>query len=155
MLARNGTIRKRLTEDEIGFINEQRVLRFNSIMEDEGIHSVPLCFAFDGRSFFVHAKRANAKRWKNVRKNNRVSLELDSYSDDWSRLKGILIQGKAEFLVSGAEHDSGLSLLKEKYQQYGTGPSALAASVTIVRVTPCRVTSWFLEGSSVPRFGAY
>jgi len=83
-------------------------MRFNSTSGGGEIHSVPVCFAFDGSNFFVHAKRYNAKRWKNIKLNNSVSLELDSYSDDWSKLKGVLILGKAGFLESGHDHEGAL-----------------------------------------------
>ena len=143
--------RTKLLPSEADFIAAQRVLRFNSISEGTAIHSVPLCFAFDGAGFFVHARRTDAKRWRNVRRNPAVSLELDSYSDDWSQLKGVLVQGRAEFLQSGPAHDLGLRLLKEKYPQYRDAATGLAPEVPVVRITPTGVTSWYLEGSKASK----
>jgi nitroimidazol reductase NimA-like FMN-containing flavoprotein (pyridoxamine 5'-phosphate oxidase superfamily) len=97
------------------YIASQGVLRFNSLTPDGQIHSVPLCFAFDGHNF-VHCANTSAERWRNLKKNNAVSVELDSYVDDWSDNKGILVYGKAIFLQPGQEEQhKGLSLLKEKY----------------------------------------
>jgi nitroimidazol reductase NimA-like FMN-containing flavoprotein (pyridoxamine 5'-phosphate oxidase superfamily) len=145
--------RSKFLPSEVDFIGTQHVLRFNSLSEGNAIHSVPLCFAFDGTNFFVHARRVEAKRWKNVRENPAVSLELDNYSDDWSQVKGVLVQGKAEFLQSGSAHDLGLRLLKEKYPPYREEAAGLAPDVPIVKITPTRMTSWYLEGSKVPKPG--
>jgi hypothetical protein len=75
------------SERQKAFIAGQGVLRFNSLTPDGQIHCAPLCFAFDGRNFYVHCGNTGAKRWRNLRKNNVVSLELDSYTDDWSGWK--------------------------------------------------------------------
>ena len=145
--------RKTFTPAEAEFIGQERVLRFNSSSGGGDIHSVPICFAFDGTNFYAHARKPDAKRWRNVKGNPSVSLELDSYSDDWSQLKGVLVHGKAEFLDSGPDHDLGLRLLKEKYHQYREGASALSSGVPVVRVVPTRVTNWYLGGSAVSRPG--
>lgn len=84
-----------------------------------------------------------------------VSLELDSYEEDWTKLGGVLVHGRAEFIESGADHELGLALLRNKYPQYRTGPSSLNSSTPIVKVAPYKVASWYLGGNSVPRFGAY
>lgn len=143
------------TEEEAQFIQNERVMRFNSLLESGEIHSVPVCFAFDGKSFFVHARRSNAKRWKNVRSNNLVSLELDNYSDDWSRLKGLLVHGKARFLESGPSHDRALSLLRRKYAPYSAPRGGLELSVLVVEIVPYRVTSWFLGRGTIPNYRSY
>ena len=132
------------SEKQKVFISSQGVLRFNSLTPDGQIHSVPLCFAFDGRNFYVHCANKGAKRWRNLKKNSVVSVELDSYVDDWSGNKGVLVYGKAIFLESGHEDQrKGISLLGEKYVQYREKfkPND---SIAIVKMEPSKIMSWFL-----------
>jgi nitroimidazol reductase NimA-like FMN-containing flavoprotein (pyridoxamine 5'-phosphate oxidase superfamily) len=133
------------SEKQKAFIAGQGVLRFNSLTTKGQIHSVPLCFAFDGRSFFVHCANRSAKRWRNLQENNVVSVELDSYTEDWSGNKGMLVYGKAEFLQPGQEEQrKGLSLLREKYVQYRER-FKLNDSTVIAKVEPSKIMSWFLQ----------
>jgi nitroimidazol reductase NimA-like FMN-containing flavoprotein (pyridoxamine 5'-phosphate oxidase superfamily) len=133
------------SEKQKVFIASQGVLRFNSLTAKGQIHSVPLCFAFDGRSFFVHCANRTAKRWRNLQENDVVSVELDSYTEDWSGNKGMLVYGKAKFLQPGQEEQrKGLSLLREKYVQYRER-FKLNDSTMIAKVEPSKIMSWFLQ----------
>jgi nitroimidazol reductase NimA-like FMN-containing flavoprotein (pyridoxamine 5'-phosphate oxidase superfamily) len=133
------------SEKQKVFIASQRVLRFNTLTSDGQIHSVPVCFAFDGRNFYVHCANTTAKRWRNLKKNHVTSVELDSYvDDDWSSNKGLLVYGKAMFLEPGQEEQrKGMSLLKEKYVQYRE-KFKLNDSITMVRLEPSKIMSWRL-----------
>ena len=70
-----------------------------------------------------------------------VSVELDSYVDDWSGNKGLLVYGKAVFLQPGEEEQwKGLSLLKGKYAQYRE-KYKLNDSTVIVKLEPHKIMS--------------
>jgi nitroimidazol reductase NimA-like FMN-containing flavoprotein (pyridoxamine 5'-phosphate oxidase superfamily) len=132
------------SEKQKTFIASQGVLRFNSLTPSGQIHSVPICFAFDGRNFYVHCANKGAKRWRNLKKNSTVSVELDSYTDDWSGNKGILAYGKAIFLEPGQdEQRKGMSLIREKYVQYRE-KFKLNDPIVMVKLEPSRIMSWFL-----------
>jgi general stress protein 26 len=129
------------TEDERKLIDSQKVLRFNSLTSDGQIHSVPICFAFDGTRFFFHRRRKDRKRWHNVIEHNKVSLELDAYTEDWSGNAGILIYGTVKFIDSGPKRDSGLARMRAKYLQY-RGEHGLRDSTSMVIFEPSKVISW-------------
>jgi nitroimidazol reductase NimA-like FMN-containing flavoprotein (pyridoxamine 5'-phosphate oxidase superfamily) len=132
------------SEKQKTFIASQGVLRFNSLTPSGQIHSVPICFAFDGRNFYVHCANKGAKRWRNLKKKSTVSVELDSYTDDWSGNKGILVYGKAIFLEPGQDEErKGVSLLREKYVQYRE-KFKLNDPIVMVKLEPSRIMSWFL-----------
>jgi len=133
----------RFTEAEREFIRKERVLRFNSLGKAGHIHSVPVCFAFDGNNFFT-VSQISAKRLSNIKANNSVSLELDVYSDDWSKAKGVLVYGTAQFIESEDEKKIALNLLKEKYRQYREGPIALSTQSLLLKTVPNEVKSWFI-----------
>jgi len=127
---------------EKSFIESQRVMRFNSLTPGGMIHSVPICYAFDGDNLYAHAKSKEARRWRNIMKNETASVEIDSYSDDWSQLKGVLIYVKPSFVDTGPEQKKALSLLRSKYKQYQT---MLDDSTPVVKMEPEHVVSWGLD----------
>ena len=130
------------SSNEKSFIESQRVMRFNSLTPGGRIHSVPICYAFDGDDLYAHAKSKGTKRWRNIVKNETASVEIDSYSDDWSQLKGVLIYVKPSFVDTGPEQKRALSLLRGKYKQYRT---MLDDSTPVVKMEPEHVVSWGLD----------
>ena len=124
------------------FIVSQRVMRFNSLTPGGRIHSVPICYAFDGVNLYAHARSKETKRWRNIMRNKTASVEIDSYSDDWSQLKGVLIYMKPVFVDAGPEQKKALSLLRSKFKQYRT---MLGDSTPVVKMEPEGVVSWGLD----------
>jgi coenzyme F420-0:L-glutamate ligase/coenzyme F420-1:gamma-L-glutamate ligase len=56
---------------------------------------------------------------RNILENPRVSLLLDSYSEDWSRLSYTLVSGTATLEEPGSPHHTvAIPLLRDKYSQY-------------------------------------
>ncbi len=107
---------------------------------------VPVCFAYDGDSFYSvldqKPKRTSVERLKRVRNivsNPRVSLVLDSYDEDWSRLWYALVTGTALLLRSGQEHAGAIQLLRHKYAQY---EEMEIDANPVIRITPERITWW-------------
>lgn len=129
------------SSEERSFIESQRVMRFNSLTPGGRIHSVPICYVFDGANLYAHAKSKQAKRWKNIAKDATASVEIDSYADDWSLLKGVLIDVKPSFVDAGPEQAKALSLLRTKYGQYRT---MLGDTTPVVKMEPEHVVSWGL-----------
>ena len=58
------------------------------------------------------------KRVLNIMANPNVALVIDDYSEDWSALAYVLIQGVAEILETGDEQRQAEALLRDKYPQY-------------------------------------
>ena len=71
--------------------------------------------------------------------NPHVAVVVDEYSEDWSALGYVLIQGRAEILEAGRERNRAESMLRDKYEQYA---ELLDEGCTILRITPHRVVSW-------------
>ena len=109
-------------------------------------HVIPICFIFDGKHFYSpideKPKRTSAeklKRVKNIRENPLVSLVVDRYDEDWSRLAYVLIPGKARILVRGVLHKRAVRHLRRKYPQY----KAMAIEGRpMILITPKRFRSW-------------
>jgi len=88
-------------------------------------HVVPICFVFDGKLFYSpideKPKRTvplKLKRSRNIRENPQVSLVIDRYDENWSKLGYVLVFGKARILSSGKKHQDAIRQLRRKYRQY-------------------------------------
>ncbi|HTU02377.1 MAG TPA: TIGR03668 family PPOX class F420-dependent oxidoreductase [Candidatus Sulfotelmatobacter sp.] len=129
------------------FVREARVGRLATATLAGEPHLVPVCFVFDGSVFYtaVDAKPkrvepSRLRRVQNIRANPRAALLLDRYEEDWSRLRYVLVRGRAEVLGPGSEQARAIALLREKYPQYRAMPGF--GEAPIIRLTPERVVSW-------------
>jgi PPOX class probable F420-dependent enzyme len=110
-------------------------------------HLVPIVFAWQDVYVFTPIDRKpksvsdwrELRRVRNIEANGRVSVEVDEYNEDWTRLVWVRVDGLAEILTSGAAHDLGIQLLEAKYPQYERMP---LGDAPIVRITIERVSEW-------------
>ena len=79
------------------------------------------------------------QRARDIEMNGRVSVVVDEYAEDWSRLAWVRVDGTAEILESGEERDRAAAALTEKYPQYRT---LTLDGCPIVKVTAERVSEW-------------
>jgi PPOX class probable F420-dependent enzyme len=104
-----------------------RVARLATIDPDGRPHLVPIVFALAGDTLYsaVDSKAKISRRLRriqNARARPDVTVLVDLYDDDWSRLWWIRLRGRARVLDGGDEHDRALALLREKYTQYQVEP---------------------------------
>jgi PPOX class probable F420-dependent enzyme len=130
------------------FLQAGRVARLGTADSAGQPLVVPICYAFDGHHCYSaidqKPKRQPSeklKRVSNIRENPLVSMVVDHYDEDWSRLRYVIVQGRAELLTEGAEFARAAELLLEKYPQYRrlTLPRD---SGLIIKITPERVVQW-------------
>ena len=115
--------------------------RLATLDPDGRPHLVPIVFAIDGDTLYsaVDAKPKRSKtlrRIENARARPDVTILVDHYDDDWSRLWWIRLRGRARVLDRGDELERALRLLAAKYPQYRDEPPGapvLAVDVTDVR----------------------
>jgi PPOX class probable F420-dependent enzyme len=111
---------------------------------------VPVCYAFDGVRCYsaIDAKPKRTRelrRLKNITANPHVSLVVDVWDEDWSKLCWVIVEGRAEVLTGGDEFARAIALLREKYPQY-RAMNLDGADGAVVAITPMRLLSW--RGSS-------
>lgn len=107
-------------------------------------HLVPIVFAYrDGRLYTAVDRKPKStsrlKRLRNIEANPAVSVLLDSYDDDWTRLWWIRIDGEARVIDSGPAFREGIALLTRKYRPYVAQPPP--GPVIEVRVETIRAWS--------------
>lgn len=109
---------------------------------------LPVCYAFDGDACFspidAKPKRVPGRRLRRVRniaENPRASLVVDHYDEDWSRLRWVLVEGRAELLTGVPEATAAVDLLRAKYAQYRAMGLA-RETATVIRVSAERALCW-------------
>jgi PPOX class probable F420-dependent enzyme len=104
-----------------------RVARLATTDPDGRPHLVPIVFALDGDTLYSAVDRkpkrsTTLRRIENARARPDVTVLVDHYDDDWSRLWWVRLRGRARVLDDGDEHDRALELLAAKYAQYRDEP---------------------------------
>ena len=131
------------------FVTHQRIGRLATASLSARPVVVPICYAIDGENIYSpldeKPKTANVrslKRVRNIEANPHVSLVIDEYSEDWSRLIYVIIGGVAEILEPGddqGEHRRAVSLLREKYPQYR---SMAIESRPMIKISSLKIKRW-------------
>lgn len=106
-------------------------------------HLVPIVFAYEEGVLYsaVDQKPKSTyrlQRLRNIEGNPKVSVLVDHYDDDWSRLWWVRIDGTASVIRSGALFQKGISLLTGKYDVYTTEPPP----GPLIEIRVERVRSW-------------
>ena len=79
------------------------------------------------------------RRVRNIAETGRASFIVDRWSEDWRRLRYVLVEGPAVVLEDGPERDEALILLTAKYPQYDDLP--LAGNL-VIKLTAERTVEW-------------
>ncbi len=109
-------------------------------------HVIPVCFAFDGKTFYssldLKLKRTDPKHLRrvlNVTENPHVSIVVDRYSEDWGKLRFVLVHGYASVISKGREYRRGISLLRKKYRQYHV---MRIEERPMIKIRPTKFITW-------------
>jgi PPOX class probable F420-dependent enzyme len=127
------TMRRRLAE--------ARIARLATVGGDGRPHLVPICLAVAGETIFfaVDAKPKRTRdlqRLRNIAANPAVSVLVDHYEEDWSRLWWVRVDGTARKLDPGPEADRALDLLVSRYPQYRQArPAGPLVAISIARIS--------------------
>ncbi|MEV8560052.1 TIGR03668 family PPOX class F420-dependent oxidoreductase [Streptomyces sp. NPDC051917] len=104
-------------------------------------HAVPVTFVVqdDVLYFAVDHKPKSTwdlRRLRNIRENPAVTVLVDHYDDDWTKLWWVRADGRGEVLEEGEERLRALRLLCDKYDQYKQSPpQGPAVAVRVERWT--------------------
>ena len=131
----------RLTGKLARFVQLERVCRVATAGAAGMPHVVPVCHAVSGGRIYF-ASGDNGRKVKNLSENALVTLVVDVYSDAWSLLRGVMIQGRARVFERGAGFRRGRDLLYKKYPQYKSDAALSPSDSVVIQVTPTRVFSW-------------
>ena len=135
-----------LSQQQVELLNQTPVGHLATADAHGRPHVIPFCFVCDGGIIYsaldAKPKSGNLRglrRVRNILANPQVSLVIDHYESDWSRLWYLMVQGNAELLEPCPEQAAAISLLRGKYQQYREMDLEHSP---VIKITPDRATGW-------------
>jgi len=117
------------------------VARLATTGADGRPHLVPICFALSGEELFFAVdskpkRSTDLKRLRNIAANPLVSILVDHYEEDWSRLWWIRVDGVARIIKDPVESAAAIDLLVDRYEQYRRmRPAGPVVSVALDRLS--------------------
>ena len=122
-------------------IASAKVARLATVSRDGRPHIVPITFAVGDNALYFAVDRkpkstALLQRLRNIEANPAVSVLVDHYDEDWTKLWWVRVDGRAQVDRNGSEFDHAMALLEERYPQYRTAPpDGPAVKITIERMS--------------------
>jgi PPOX class probable F420-dependent enzyme len=119
------------------------VARLATVGSDGRPHIVPITFAMDIDDDTIYfaidfkpKKTGDLQRLRNIEANPSVSVLVDHYEDDWTRLWWVRVDGSARMVIDGAMFERGIALLTQRYAQYRSArPAGPVVPIAIERIT--------------------
>jgi nitroimidazol reductase NimA-like FMN-containing flavoprotein (pyridoxamine 5'-phosphate oxidase superfamily) len=134
----------RLKKSVAQLVQWHRVCRVATVDARRRPHAVPVCHVLaDGKLYFASGK--GARKVRNLRAVPNVAVTIDLYADDWTQLKGVMLQGTTTVIEKGARFRKIRKLLYAKYPQYPEMSAIEERDSVIVEVTLTSVFSWGLK----------
>lgn len=130
-------------EDAIDRFRAARVARLATVSAGGEPHLVPVTFAASTDTVVIavdHKPKStkSLKRLRNIKATGRVSLLVDEYDDDWSRLWWVRVDGTAHVIENEPERTRLAERLRDRYEQY----REQLPSGPVIRVTIDVVRGW-------------
>jgi PPOX class F420-dependent enzyme/OxyR family protein len=121
------------TDSEIEYLRSQGMARLATVGPDGQPHVVPLTYNFNADEDAIDVGGVdfgNTKKWRDARRNPRVTFLLDDVLRDPRRARAIEVRGRAEALTSGG------SRINPRFPNFAE---------EFLRIRPTRIVSWGLE----------
>jgi nitroimidazol reductase NimA-like FMN-containing flavoprotein (pyridoxamine 5'-phosphate oxidase superfamily) len=96
-------------------LRDAPVCRIATVLPNGSPHVSPVCPVFDGKTMFIDVSHvggtANA-----LKAGHRLTVLIDDYDDDWSRLRGVILRTRARE-VKGEEKKAAWRRIRRKFPQ--------------------------------------
>ncbi len=129
---------------QLELVAECRVARLGTIAADGRPRLVPVCYAVVGGAVVIAVdekpkRGGRLARLRDIARDPRVTMLVDRYEDDWTRLAWVRIEGRAAVQERGEEHPAALEALRARYPQYR---EMRIEKLPLIVITPERVVGW-------------
>jgi len=118
-----------------------KVARLATVNPEGRPHVVPIVFALEGDTLYFAVdskpkKTTRLTRLKNIAVNSEVSVLVDHYEDDWTKLWWVRADGTAYIVIDDFEAQRAINLLAKRYEQHATDrPGGPVVAIHIDRLT--------------------
>ena len=123
------------------FFAERRAVALATVNPDGTPHVTPISPVLD-LDRIVFATEGDTVKVRNLRGNESVAMSADEYDEDWSKLRSVIVFGRAQIIERGFEWERARNLLYEKYPQYESEAPIDEGTSIIVEVRADRVVTW-------------
>ena len=134
----------RLSKKAARLIAQERVCRVATAGAGGRPHLVPVVHVLAGDKIYL-GSGDDARKVTNLRENPQIAITIDLYSEDWSQLRGVMVQGTARIIERGPRFKQARARLYAKYPQYSKEAALSPSDSVIVEVTPTHVFTWGLD----------
>lgn len=106
-----------------GLVESTPVARLATVAADGQPHIVPVCFVLLGETAYTAVdfkpkRGSRLRRTANIEATGHACLLVDCYSEDWTALWWVRLDGHGRVVADPAEAARATSALVDKYQQY-------------------------------------
>lgn len=150
-----------LTGADFQLLSEARRATLTTVRPDGRPRPVPVCFTYvreaKGEPRIYVALDAKPKRVadprrlarvRDIERDERVTVLVDRWSENWGELAWLRIDGRAELIEPShglAEHEAAVAGLRARYPQYETQP---LESMPLLRITVTELARWSASEAS-------
>ncbi|MFW9777851.1 MAG: pyridoxamine 5'-phosphate oxidase family protein [Candidatus Heimdallarchaeota archaeon] len=125
-----------ITADMENFLQEQRMIRVATVAPDGSPNIAPFCFFMHEGTVHV-LTRPETKTVKNIKNNPKVAFLIDSYDEDWSKNRFLMLKGVATLIEDSKRTEELRAARKAKYPQQADAPPD--RKWTVIRINPTTV----------------
>ena len=127
-----------------GFLATKEVAVLATLQADGAPLAMPMWF-LHAPSALTMISVADTQKVRNLRRDPRVSVVAEAVSGG-GEIRGVTVQGRAEFLLDSPERRALVDRFHEKYRGLEKlwGGKAMPANRVMFRIVPSRVRSWGL-----------
>lgn len=140
----------KLSFEERQFLESESIARMGTVSNIGMPHVAPVCYALHNDKILVPIDIRAPRKKANLEQQKKVCLVIDHYEpEDWSKLKGVLIQGVAGIIRGGKTFRMARDLIYQRYPPFKTSiPIEEGETHWFVSIKPVRIASWGLKKAS-------
>jgi uncharacterized protein len=127
------------TKAERNFLDYNEACRI-ATCHDNIPHVVPVSYVLEGDEFYV-ATDYETQKYKNIKKNNKVALVVDTYSSAGN--KAVCVQGRVEIIERGGEFAKLYKVFHKRFE-WVRKDSWNEGEAPFLKVVATRKVSWGL-----------
>lgn len=137
----------KLSREEREFLESPHIARIGTVSNRGMPHVVPVCYAVHNDDIFIPVDVTLPRKKTNIEQESKICLAVDHYdNEDWSKLKGVVIQGEVEVIKGGKEFLMARDLIYQRYPLFEkVVPIKEGKTHWIIKIKPTRIASWGIK----------